>query len=256
MIVSARLHTSRRAACLLIVGSLDPAARGRVPGIGSVGAPETFIERSKSNARCLFSTKGDGVRDTEIIERVMAGEVHAYGMLVERYQVRAMTLALRLLKNRQDAEEALQDAFVRAYNGLPRFERKSAFSTWLYRILYNVCTSVLRRRGGQPSIVPDAFPEELHAAAAEHPDRLLEGAEFERIVAEEVNALPPVYAGVFTMFVSEEMTYDEIAIVMDVPLNTVKTRLFRARAALRSAVAARLAETSATMSTCSDKPKP
>ncbi|MGH2569447.1 MAG: sigma-70 family RNA polymerase sigma factor, partial [Bacteroidota bacterium] len=76
-------------------------------------------------------------QDFEIIQRVLTGEKRSYAVLVDRHKDRAMTLAMRMLKNREDAEEALQDAFIRAFNALPRFERKSSFSTWFYRIVFN-----------------------------------------------------------------------------------------------------------------------
>jgi RNA polymerase sigma-70 factor (ECF subfamily) len=177
--------------------------------------------------------------DNDIIQRVLAGERQAFGVLIDRHRQKAMTLALRMLKNPQDAEEALMDAFVRAHNALDRFERKSSFSTWFYRILFNVCYSHLRR----------ARPEELHldievpdTRSRDHdrPDNVYAAGELERIVAEEIGAMPAVYGGVFTLFLVQEMSYEEIAEVTGLPLNTVKTRLFRARTMLRERVAARL----------------
>src|SRR3989337_1506914 len=94
--------------------------------------------------------------DYETIQRILAGEKRAYADLVNRHKDRAMTLALRMLKNREDAEEALQDAFVRAFNALPRFEWKSSFSTWLYRIVYNVCATALGKRADAQHISLDA----------------------------------------------------------------------------------------------------
>jgi len=87
--------------------------------------------------------------DNEIIELVRGGTRHHYTRLVDRYKDRAFTLALKMLRNREDAEEASQDAFIRAYNGLNRFEGKARFSTWFYRILYNVCISRIRKRKGE-----------------------------------------------------------------------------------------------------------
>lgn len=154
-----------------------------------------------------------------------------------------MTLAMRMLKNREDAEEALQDAFVRAFHALPRFEWKSSFSTWFYRIVYNVCASALARRG-----------EELHRSIDEEtegetfdppsdlllPDAAFESAEFSKVVREEVELLPPMYGPIFTLFVMQEMSYEEIVNVTGLSLSAVKVRLFRARALLRSAVTKRL----------------
>ncbi|MEX1277241.1 MAG: sigma-70 family RNA polymerase sigma factor [Bacteroidota bacterium] len=182
-------------------------------------------------------------RDHSIVTRVLAGEKRAYAELVDRHKDKATTLAMRMLKNREDAEEALQDAFIRAFHALPRFEWKSSFSTWFYRIVYNVCASALARKG-----------EELHRSIDEEtegenfdppsdillPDAAYESAEFSRIVREEVDLLPPMYGSVFTLFVMQEMSYEEIVNVTRLSLSAVKVRLFRARALLRDAVAKRL----------------
>src|SRR5579863_4706102 len=85
--------------------------------------------------------------DSEIIQRILAGDAHAYAELVNRHKARGMTLALRMLNSREDAEEALQDAFVRAFRALPKFEMKSSFGTWFYRIVFNVCSTALQKRG-------------------------------------------------------------------------------------------------------------
>jgi len=77
--------------------------------------------------------------DQDILQRVLQGDQKAFGEIVDRHKDRAMTLAMRILKNKQDAEEAVQDSFVRAYQALGRFEWRSSFSTWLYRIVFNVC---------------------------------------------------------------------------------------------------------------------
>ncbi len=84
--------------------------------------------------------------DVAIVQKVLGGDKRAYAELVDRHKEKAMTLAIRMLKNREDAEEAIQDTFVRAFNALPRFEWKSSFSTWFYRIVYNVCATHLTRR--------------------------------------------------------------------------------------------------------------
>ena len=184
------------------------------------------------------------IGETEIIQRVLAGERHPFQMLVERYSEKGMTLAMRMLRNREDAEEALQDAFIRAYRSLGRFEGKSSFSTWFYRILFNACASALRKRGEDIHLPleSDAGVARATSPEGDRPDTRYHGAELERIVAEEIDALPPVYGGVFTLFFVQEMAYEEIAQVAGLPVNTVKTRLFRARALLREGVAKRLRE--------------
>ena len=156
-----------------------------------------------------------------------------------------MALAVRMMRNHQDAEEALQDAFVRAYKALPRFEGRSSFGTWFYRIVYNVCSSALERRGTDVYVSLQNDSDEVGGTVelpSEDlpPDLQLESSEAEKIVHEEVERLPEAYASTFTLFVVQEMSYDEIVEVTGLPLGTVKARLFRARMMLRAAVARRL----------------
>ncbi|MCI0707082.1 MAG: sigma-70 family RNA polymerase sigma factor [Ignavibacteriae bacterium] len=182
--------------------------------------------------------------DYETIQRILAGEKRAYAELIDRHKDRAMTLALRMLKNREDAEEALQDAFVRAFNALSRFEWKSSFFTWFYRIVYNVCATVLSRRGDESfsSVDDDEGVTGELPSLDKLPDTDYEGLEFRRIVQREIDRLPPVYASVLTLFLIQDLSYDEIVEATGLPLGTVKVRLFRARGMLRDAVIGALDE--------------
>lgn len=205
----------------------------------SFGLKQSFRRGSLSST---MENRAPGIRedDDRIIERVLAGDTRAFALLVDRHREKAMTLALRMLKNREDAEEALQDAFVRAFRSLDRFERKSRFSTWLYRIVFNVCFSVQRKQGTAGIFFEEDAPAmAVHYRRADRPDVACEGAEFERIVQESIDSLPPVYGTIFTLYFVNDMSYEEIAEVAGLPINTVKTRLFRARGLLRAAVAMR-----------------
>lgn len=181
--------------------------------------------------------------DVALIQRILAGEKKAFAELINRHKDRGMTLAMRMLKNREEAEEALQDAFVRAFNALPRFEWKSSFSTWFYRILYNVCATQLSRRG-EDIHVPLDSPEgesgfDLPAEDL-MPDEQYESDEFESLVTREIEALPSLYSSVCTLFFLQDMSYDQIVEITGLPLGTVKVRLFRGRMLLRQAVGRQL----------------
>lgn len=150
---------------------------------------------------------------------------------------------MRMLKNREEAEEALQDAFIRAFNALPRFEWKSSFSTWFYRIVYNVCATQLSRRGEDIQI-PLEGPEgeggfEIPAEDL-MPDEKYESDEFESIVIREIDALPSLYGSICTLFFLQDLSYDQIVEITGLPLGTVKVRLFRGRMLLRLAVGRQL----------------
>jgi RNA polymerase sigma factor (sigma-70 family) len=182
--------------------------------------------------------------DKEIIQRVLDGDVRTFEILVDKHKAKAMTLAFRILKNREDAEEALQDAFVRAYRALSSFEWKSNFSTWFYRIVYNTCATAIRKKNGKYHISLDIVDEDGTQMEIEsdelQPDLRMESDEFAKIVCEEVKKLPVVYGSTFTLFTIQEMSYEEIVQVTGLPLGTIKARLFRARAMLREAIVKRM----------------
>ena len=183
--------------------------------------------------------------DEEIVRRVLAGEKRAFAELVERHKDKAMTLAFRMLKNREEAEEALQDAFVRAFYALPRFEWKASFSTWFYRIVYNVCATSLSKRSEGEHVSLDNEDEQTLNVPSEEPapDAACESHEIRETVTEEIEKLPENYAGILTLFFVNDQSYEQIVEVTGLPLATVKVRLFRGRLLLRDAVAKRLGVT-------------
>ena len=158
-----------------------------------------------------------------------------------------MTLAVRMLGKREEAEEAVQDAFVRAFRALPGFGFRSSFATWLYRIVYNVCLTELSRRNptAQEPVGEAGEPDVDVADDAMLPDVEVEAAEFRRIVEEEIRKLPSPYAATMVLFLMDDLSYEEIVEATGLPLGTVKARLFRGRMWLRNAVAKRMGETSA-----------
>jgi len=186
-------------------------------------------------------------RDKEIIQKVLDGDVQAFAQLIDRHKAKAMTLAVRILKNREDAEEALQDSFVRMYRSLSSFEWKSSFSTWFYRIVYNTCATAVGKKNRIHALSIDVEDEDglkTEITSDElQPDIRLESDEFSKIVNDEVEKLPVVYGSTFTLFVIQDMSYEEIVQVTGLPLGTVKARLFRARAMLREAIVKRMDHT-------------
>jgi len=154
-----------------------------------------------------------------------------------------MTLAMRILANREEAEEAVQDAFVRAFRSLERFRGDSQFTTWFYRILHNVAMSALKRRGKLQQIpYEEGSGLDLEQPPDEGGDSLagLEQKQLGELVEEALRALPERYRVVLTLFYVQEMKYHEITAVLDLPMGTVKTLLFRGRESLKSAIAGRL----------------
>jgi RNA polymerase sigma factor (sigma-70 family) len=182
--------------------------------------------------------------DKEIIQKVLDGDVRSYAVLVDKHKAKAMTLALRIVRNREEAEEALQDAFVRVFRALHSFEWKSSFSTWFYRIIYNTCVTAAgkKERAWRVSFdSEDEFGIEVEAQSQVlAPDIQLESKECVKIISEEVEKLPSVYGSTFTLFALQELSYEEIVQVTGLPLGTVKARIFRARRMLREAIVKRM----------------
>lgn len=182
------------------------------------------------------------VTDNQVIEQIRAGDTRKYALLVDRHKGKAFTLALRLTGDRQESEELVQDAFVRAYRGLESFRGDAKFSTWLYRIVYNLCMTKISRRRPQNETV-DLREEELDNIYVDEDgigvDEKLENEERKLIVRDEVNELPEKFKTVVTLFYLQEMSYEEMTEVLNLPIGTVKTNLFRGRNLLRERILSR-----------------
>jgi RNA polymerase sigma-70 factor (ECF subfamily) len=182
--------------------------------------------------------------DQEIVDAIRAGNTRRYAALVDRHKDRALTLALRLVGDREEAEELVQDGFLRAYDSLGQFRGDARFGTWFYRILYNLCmTRVTRRRDSPRSLDgPEHELPEKNFLASEEPGALerLEETEMQNLLSAEVARLPENFRIAVTLFYVQELSYEEMAGVTGLPLGTIKTNLFRGRTLLRRNILARL----------------
>ena len=182
--------------------------------------------------------------DQDIIEQVRAGNTRRYALLVDRHKDRALTLACRLVGLREEAEELVQDAFVRAFRSLDQFRGDAKFGTWFYRILYNLCmTRVTRRRGKADHVnLDDEGVLDTLQVDEDEPsiDERIEEHELHELISDEINNLPEKFRSVVTLFYVQEMSYEEIVTVLNAPIGTVKTNLFRARSLLRKNVLGRV----------------
>jgi RNA polymerase sigma-70 factor, ECF subfamily len=178
-------------------------------------------------------------QDDELIQRVREGNREATAELIERYRRMGMTLAVKILRSERDAEEALQDSFVRALRAIAKFDDRSSFATWFYRIVYNVCLSKLRKKGER--YVQSLDDENIHSDRAviwyETPERIYEEGEMQAVVESELAKLSPHYRTVLSLYVQQELSYQEIAEVTGMPIGTVKTHLFRGRQILKERLA-------------------
>lgn len=174
----------------------------------------------------------EGEEDRELVRRAQEGDEAAFSVLVERHGDRAYALALRILRSTSDAEEVAQDALVRAWRSLSKFRGDSAFSSWLYRIVARqafdraaVLKSRRHREVGGEGI--DDVPAET---AGPDPEARERAVRLERLVA----GLPEVPRTVVTLYYYQDRSVAEVAKILGMPENTVKTHLSRARAALRT----------------------
>ncbi|QQS35059.1 MAG: sigma-70 family RNA polymerase sigma factor [Ignavibacteriales bacterium] len=173
--------------------------------------------------------------DIEIIESVKRGNQSDYSIIVNRYKNKAFSLLKRMLKNEMEAEEVLQDCFLKAYRGLNNFRLESKFSTWFYRIVYNSALTKLTAKKRKIENEMSSIDDHLDLAGEVEADQV-EKLETEKFVNRLIEKLPEKYASLITMFYLEEMSCEEIGEVMNLSVPNVKVILHRSRNALKDAV--------------------
>lgn len=172
--------------------------------------------------------------DAAVIGQVRAGDHNAFGILVRKYQERLFHCLANLAGNVHEAEDLAQEAFVQAFLKIRTFQGQSSFFTWLYRIAFNLTVTRLRRKRphtslGNPHDSRGVAPVDSGEAAMEKLTRDERGAQVRAALA----TLPPDYRAVLVLREMEDCDYETIAEILDLPLGTVRSRLFRARMELR-----------------------
>jgi RNA polymerase sigma-70 factor (ECF subfamily) len=168
--------------------------------------------------------------DAAIVRRILTGDTEAFGVLVERHYDRCVRLALHIIGNREDAEDAVQDTFLRAYRYLGGYRERERFAAWLYRILVNQCrTALARRRRGEV-----ALPEWERAAPDAHGDDQAERAALHEALERALALLPPDQREAVVLKFGEDLTYDEMAAITGAGTSALKMRVKRACARLRA----------------------
>ncbi len=182
---------------------------------------------------------GDREVDQQLVERAQRGDKHAFELLVAKYQRRLGRLISRFVRNASEAEDVTQDAFIKAYRALPSFRGDSAFYTWLYRIGINTAKNHLVAQGRRaPTSTPfDADEaEDFEDAALLHevatPENELMSKQVVEVVNSSLQELPEDLRMALTLREIEGLSYEEIAAVMNCPIGTVRSRIFRAREAI------------------------
>jgi RNA polymerase sigma-70 factor (ECF subfamily) len=184
--------------------------------------------------------------DRELVERWQAGNETAFDDLVLRHQQRALNIAFQVLHDHEDATEVAQDAFVRIYRSIDSFRGECEFTTWLYQIVMNLSRNKHRwwkRRGRQASVSIDSPVETADgevplqiAGDTDPPDVQTVKAEFVELLARRMHELPRKFREVLVLRNVDNLSYEEIARVLDCSVGTVKSRIARAREALRKSL--------------------
>lgn len=184
--------------------------------------------------------------DQTLVEKVKEGDYQAFEGLVNRYEGRVYRLAMRMLRNPQDAEDALQESFLQVYRGLKSFEGRSTFSTWLFRLATNVCLMKIRHRETEPAkLLPleDYLPQHEDGEHPqiqkwpERPEDVLLNKESREKMLEALEELPAEYRAVFILRDVEGLSNVEAGETLGISVAAVKSRLHRARLTLRGMLA-------------------
>ena len=182
---------------------------------------------------------GEREADLQLVARVQAGDREAFGLLVTKYQRRLLRLVSRFVRDGAEAEDVTQEAFIKAYRALPNFRGESAFYTWLYRIGVNTAKNWLVANGRRMPTVTDVTDEDGESIEDggllrddETPEQVLLSKQIGATVNAAMDALPEDLRTAISLREIEGLSYEEIAQVMDCPIGTVRSRIFRARDAI------------------------
>ena len=191
-------------------------------------------------------TAGKDLPDSEIARRIARGERDAFEVLMRRYNQTLYRTARSILRDDAEAEDAVQEAYILAYRAIGTFRSEAKLSTWLIRIVVNEAIARSRKRarraeiiqlGGQPGTDANAPEVNLNEVTPEQPEHAALRAETRRLLESRIDALPETFRTVFVLRALEELSVEETAASLGIPVATVRTRYFRARGLLREALA-------------------
>jgi RNA polymerase sigma-70 factor, ECF subfamily len=173
------------------------------------------------------------------IKQVIKGDQNAFGDVIDIYKDKVFQICYRMLGNRHEAEDISQEAFLRAYVNINRFNMDLKFSTWLYRIATNLCIDRIRKKKPDYYLdaeVPGTDGLNMYSQISSDsrlPEEDVESLELQAVIQREISKLPEKYRSVIVLKYIEELSLNEISEILELPLGTVKTRIHRGREALR-----------------------
>jgi RNA polymerase sigma-70 factor (ECF subfamily) len=204
------------------------------------------VNRMKEHMKTATSTApaAETLPDRELAQRVAGGDVAAFELVMRRNNRMLFRTARAILRDDAEAEDALQEAYLQAYQAIGGFRAEAKLSTWLARIVANQALMRLRKRTRRGDVLPlhsTAEPDSgIDSDMPKTPEQEAQRAQIRKLLEAQVDSLPDAYRAVFMLRAVEELTVEETAAVLQIPEATVRTRLFRARSLLREGLAARV----------------
>jgi len=177
--------------------------------------------------------------NSDLIKKAIEGDEAAYKELMENYRGAIYNLLYKMVRNREETEDLVQEAFMKAFKALPSFNEEYAFSTWLYKIAINNCIDHMRKKKlktysiNKPVRAKDGELDREFPDTSMSPDKKILSDERSNIIGIAIDELPENYRTAILLRHKEERSYEEIAQILDIPLGTVKARIFRAREMLK-----------------------
>lgn len=175
----------------------------------------------------------DHLSDEQLAQGIQQGEVHLFEPLVERYEEKMLRYARRFLYNQHDAEDAVQEVFIKAYINMRSFDISRRLSPWLYRIAHNELLNTLRKKQHEP--IPFFDPDTLlpHPIAPEQTDQPINDKELKELISINLDKLPQKYREPLVLYYFQDLSYQEISDILQIPMSTVGVRISRAKQTLR-----------------------
>ncbi len=167
--------------------------------------------------------------DLYYVQRILAGDTECFACLIDRYSERVYTLILKVVRNREDAEELAQDVFMKVFKSLPSFKGDSSFATWIYRIAYNTAISETRKKKYEYLAVEDTQLSNASEEDIADAWGLADSSKQVEQLEKALELLPPDDRAIILLFYMQEKTVEEIAAITDLTQTNVKTKLFRIR---------------------------
>ncbi len=184
--------------------------------------------------------------NSELIKKAIEGDEAAYRNLLENYRGALYNLLFKMVRNKEETEDLVQEAFMKAFKALPSFNEEYAFSTWLYKIAINNCIDHMRKKKlktysiNKPVQSKDGELDREFPDTSMSPDKSILSEERSNIIESAIDELPENYKTAIIMRHSEEKSYEEISKILNIPLGTVKARIFRAREMLKKKLKGKL----------------